>query len=216
MSEGARLDLGEALGAAECIARMWGITGDDALLVGSARRRRPTVGDIEFTCRRPAPGERDVLFDAMDPTMETGGLFGAGTVPIARPLKGFKRGFGYCDCLVEVTNEITRQAVRVRVQIHRWDPDGFNRGWIELMRTGPSGFGIHFLAAWKKRWGIPPSAKASVDGMLFNAAGNQVKVATESEAFIKCGMSWVAPEQRDVFIAQVDAARGRDQAYARR
>lgn len=202
MSTGDRLPLIDALLAAECIAGMWGLDREACPLVGSARRRAITVGDLEFIAPLPAPGVRDELFDRMDLTMGTGGLFGEGTVPVAKPLKGFKRGFGYCDTLVDVTNQATGQGFAIRVQIHRYAADGSNRGWIELMRTGPAEFGQFFLRAWKARHCIAPELEASIDGHLVNAARQRVPTPTEADAFRCCGLEPVEPTRRDAFAAR--------------
>jgi hypothetical protein len=215
MSAGDRLLLQDALAAAACIQDMWGLRGPDVLLVGSARRQRPDVGDLEFTCRAPAEGGPDVLFEAMDRTMAVEGLFGASTVPVAKPLKGFKRGFGYCDVLVDLHRQDNGAEFQVRVQIHRWAWDGANRGWIELMRTGPTDFGQWFLHAWKRHHGIQPEADASRDGRLIGVDGVPVPTPREEDAFTACGLTWIEPERREAFMANLNRNRSRDAAFLR-
>jgi hypothetical protein len=217
MSEGNRLPLEDAQAAAAFIMLMWGLNTPDAMLAGSARRRRPTVGDLEFTCRGVAEGEPDPLYDRIAKTVRLGGLFGERDADLpAEAVKGFKRWFGYCELVVHLVHNPTGTAFSVPVQIHRWDANGSNRGWIELMRTGPLDFGIWFLTAWKKRWGIKPDHRASSEGTLYDGQGKAVWVATELEAFQMAGLKYVEPHERDAFMAQVNSARARDQMYTRR
>lgn len=217
MSAGARLALEDAQAAAACVAWLWGLNTPDALLVGSARRCRPTVGDLEFTCRGVAEGEPDPLYDRMAKTVRLGGLFADRDADLpAEAVKGFSRGFAYTELLVHLRHDPTGAMTPVSVQVHRWDADESNRGWIELMRTGPLEFGQWFLSAWKKCWGIDPACQASIDGHLVDRSGARVSVVTEREAFRLCGLKWVAPHERDSFMAQVNAARARDQMYTRR
>ncbi len=201
MSEGARLSLEDALAAATCVVNLWGLTTPDVLLVGSVRRRRPDVGDLEFTCRRPREDESDLLYDRMAPHVRVGGLFSATDEGrVAEAIKGFSKHFGYADLRLDLTNEATGKSLVIRVQIHRWEPDGHNRGWIELMRTGPQAFGIWFLKQWKARWHIPGNKEASHEGSLVDAAGNQVAVPTELDCFRRSGIPFIEPDARDAYI----------------
>jgi hypothetical protein len=40
----------------------------------------------------------------------------------------------------------------IPVQVHRYDPG--NRGWLEIMKTGPVEFNKLFLWRWKQRWDL--------------------------------------------------------------
>lgn len=211
-----RLSLEEAKAAATCIVGLWGLHTPDVLLVGSARRQRESVGDLEFTCRRPAECERDVLFEAMSPTVRLGGLFAADDERpevVAEALRGFSPHFGYADLIVDLTRT-DGHPFRVRVQIHRWDPDGLNRGWIEIMRTGPVEFGMWFLKAWKRRWDL--KGEASIDGRLVDGAGQQVPVRTELEAFKAAGMNYVEPDRRDAVALASMGQKQRTESFLRR
>lgn len=219
MSDGARLSLMEAQAAAACVAQLWGMTTPDVLLVGSTRRQRPTVGDLEFTCRRPADDEPDELFSRMVPHIRIGGLF-AGTADddkIGDAVKGFRSHFAYCDMLLNLHEPCPggRELV-VRVQIHRWDPDGLNRGWIELMRTGPAEFGEWYLRAWKRRWNIHGAGRASIDGRLVDAGGRPVPTRTEAECFRLCGLNYIEPDRRDAFAEHQAASRRVERAWQHR
>lgn len=216
MSAGARLRLADALAAAECIRGMWGLDAPACALVGSARRETITVGDLEFIAPMPEAIANDDLFDRMDRTMQTEGLFGAGTVPLARPLKGFRRGFLYCDTLVDLTNQATGEGLSVRVQIHRYAADGSNRGWIQLMRTGPAEFGEWFLRQWKSRHAIPPDQRASIDGHLVGPHGGRIPTPSEADCFVECGMKYVEPDRRDGIAEVMKAQHRHERGWATR
>lgn len=211
-----RLSLAEARAAAECVAGLWGLNTPDVLLVGSVRRQRDSVGDLEFTCRRPAEGEPDPLFARMAPTVRVGGLFAAEDdrpEVVATGLKGFVTHFAYTDLLVDLTRT-DGVPFAVRVQIHRWEPDGVNRGWIELMRTGPLEFGKWFLNTWRRRWQL--KGEASVDGMLVYGSGHPAATPTEADCFRLAGINFIEPDRRDAFAAQRGGTTHRDQAFLRR
>ena len=208
-----RLSLQDARAAAECVAGLWGLDTPDVLLAGSARRQRESVGDLEFTCRRPAEGEPDPLFARMAPTVRMGGLFaGDDKQPgvVAEALKGFVHHFGYADLLVDLVRTDGVE-FKVRVQLHRWEPDGVNRGWIELMRTGPVEFGKWFLNTWRRRWHL--KGESSVDGRLVDGAGRPVPCPTERACFMAAGVEFIEPERRDAFAQLRNGSTSRDKAF---
>lgn len=204
MSEGARIPLDRAQRAAEYLASMWrsGVStgvGPELVVVGSVRRQKPTVGDLEFVARLPSGGEKtkhDPLFDAIERTMPSEALFTAvGGKPIGEVGKGFNRGFAAASFLIRLAGE---PPTVLPVQIFRSSPE--NMGWQMLMRTGPREFGRWFLGAWKKAFGIPPERRASDAGTLFDAEGEPVQVFTEEQCFQKIRRSYVAPEHREAFV----------------
>jgi ParB/RepB/Spo0J family partition protein len=119
-------------------------------------------------------------------------------------LRGLKPGFRSCELLVELLRKSTGEWHSLPVQIHRYTPQ--NRGWIELMRTGPSELGILFLERWKKVYGLGDS-EASRSGHLRNSYGDIVPVRTEEEAFEKCGIPYVPPDRRGVWAESILQAR---------
>lgn len=208
MSEGPRLALPLAKLAGEWLLSHWAMRKHDALVVGSVRRERLDVGDIEFACRAPADGERDELFEAIDATLETPGLFGEGTVPVGRAVKGFKRGFLHSSFRVTMTNQETKQVIQdLPVEIYRWAADDSNRGWITLMRTGPAEFNRWFLSKWKRQFNIPHDRQASDGGVLLDMYGNPVRVESELDCFDRAGCKFVAPQVRAQVGARTAEAR---------
>lgn len=203
MSAGPRLPIGIAQEAARWLSGLWGLDQHAGLVVGSVRRGALDVGDLEFACRAPAPGKPDTLYDAIAETLETEGLFGASTVPVARTVAGVKRGFWAASMTVAMTHEASGQVIEaLPVQIFRWAADDRNRGWVTLRCTGPGEFGKWFLARWKRVYGIHPDAKASVDGHLVDRHGVIVPVLSEQECFEKCGMGWIDPSNRGKVVAR--------------
>ncbi len=53
MSEGARLSLAMAQDAARALVNLWRMPADASMVVGSVRRGRDEVGDLEFVARMP-------------------------------------------------------------------------------------------------------------------------------------------------------------------
>lgn len=215
MSSGPRLALKDAEGAALYLMQEWGMRGPDCMVVGSVRRQRPDVGDLELIAPLPPESARDELHDRIvaslpPPPAATDGLFAAPAAIAKRQalrgaaLKGLKPGFRSCELLVELLRKSTGEWHSLSVQIHRYTPQ--NRGWIELMRTGPSELGILFLERWKKVYGLGDS-EASRSGHLRNSYGDIVPVRTEEEAFEKCGIPYVPPERRGVWAESVLQAR---------
>lgn len=201
MSAGPRIPLEQACALAKELGARWKLPHLSRLgpiwVVGSVRRERPTVGDLEFLAPHE-PKENDTLYDAIASTLcmpgEAASIFGAPPDHIGKPVEGFKRGF------LAASFEISMQDQVVPVQVFRYTPA--NRGWQLLMRTGPSEFGIAFLGKWKEAFGIPKgseTAKASVDGHLVDKYGNVVPVDSEEDCFAKAGMRYVPPQQREAW-----------------
>jgi len=198
MSAGARIPLEHADALAHRLYAAWSL-GAESIVVGSVRRRRDWVGDLELVMPCREPGE-DVEFSRIEATMgqkAEGGLFG-GVPALGRPLRGLKPGFLAASLLVSLDE--TRE---VGVQIFRYTPR--NRGWLLLERTGPMDFGRWFLGQWKVARGIPtgdPKFRGSRDDHLLDRLGEIVDVFEEAECFKLAGVPYIAPHQRDAFMAQ--------------
>lgn len=189
MSAGSRHPLGVVeLFAAELRAR-WAASVE-LVIVGSVRRRRPEVGDIEFVAKAPE-GENDPLFHAIAATMEPeqGSLLPGPERPLGRARRGLRPGF------LAAGLELSMGGGTIPVEVHRSRPR--NHGWVVVEYTGPAAFGRLFLSRWKGRWGIPSHQPASIGGHLVDRHGIVIPVGDEREAFEKCGMDWVEPEDRD-------------------
>lgn len=197
MSTGTRLPLAMAQDAARALMNLWRMPTDSCMVVGSVRRGREEVGDLEFTARMPVDKDRDELYRSISGTLKTDGLFG-GTPNLKTygvAISGFKPGFKFCS--LTMTLERGVESYKIPVQIHRYAHSDSNRGWIELMRTGPSEFGQMFLRRWKERHGIPPANQSSDEGHLLDASGARVSVPTEQAAFELCGLQFIDPGKRD-------------------
>lgn len=227
MSSGPRITLDQARRAAAALAERWQL---DTLLpdhtpagvvVGSVRRQRPEVGDLEIVAAMPATPRRGAITAADDPlfrrinesmanpwTDERAPLFGATPEPdpariIGEAVRGLRPGFAAASLIVRPWPGVT-----LPVQVFRAPPEA--RGWLLLYRTGPAEFGAWFLGRWKRARGIPVGDdrhKASIDGHLVDAHGQIVPVPTEEEAFRLAGVAWIDPAGRDDFMARLQASR---------
>lgn len=204
MSAGPRLQLEHADAAAAFVMRAWGLEPPAAMVVGSVRRREPDVGDLEII----APvGEPTPLFGG-DPLYERitacVGSARAEDMPEVLPLRGLNPGFKAASMTVSLYALAERRTLHLPVQIYRYDRG--NRGWIELMRTGPAEFGRWFLAEWKRRHRIPTDGNGSIDGWLVDANGERVVTETEGDCFREMGLPVCPPERRRAFAeAQVSS-----------
>lgn len=239
MSAGPRIPLPRAVAAAEAICHKWGMVSSAYAIVGSVRRRRAEVGDIEIVGPLPsrappqvdlfgapskrARGSADVSADELYERMLPGMLL-RNTCPthgrdyLAVETVGFKPGFLECRLMVNLSGVLPGVAgtTPVPVQIFRYSACGGNRGWCELMRTGPREFGIGFLVRWKAAFGIPRGERASLDGWLIDSKKNRIEVRTEDDCFRLAGMKPVPPEERDEYAAGEAAGRYRDNLEAQR
>jgi hypothetical protein len=204
--------------------------------VGSVRRERPDVGDVELAAPLPpaklgvggdspltqvtdrgiAPLD-DPLFLALNRVVENPvkidiGLFQANPLDqlrgwdagylheegiTIRAMEGFSPGFRAMKLAVW-WSELPPGVAFVQAQIFRYTPA--NRGWVLLMRTGPSSFGEYFLQQWKRTHRIPRDRQASIQGHLVDTMGRVVPVADEGQAFRLCGMEPIPAERRQEYI----------------
>ena len=216
MSEGPRLSLPVATKAAEYLMRLWQMPTPDSLIVGSIRRRKPTVGDVEIIAPWPGAGNADPLYERIAETIGVGGdgLFGAvrpEPVLKGRALEGLKPGFKACALHITLKRKDRDppEPIEVPVQIFRYVPGATgNRGWVELMRTGPGEFGEWFLWRWKEQHHIPIDRKASRDGFLVDEAGEVVPTPAEADCFAEVGLPVVAPERREEYVERKRRERG--------
>ena len=200
MSIGERIPLVVASRAAGFILEHWGIRDTDSVIVGSLRRRRDDVGDIEI-CLPHEPKERDELYRTIHAAVgRADALFEPPSdVPPVEVVKGLRPGFKAASVRVRVVYQ--GDPLTIPVEIYRYEPGA--RGWSILMRTGPTDFGRWFLAKWKQHWGIQANQQASVDGFLVDAHGRRVPIAEERECFDRCGLAYIEPHLRDGFAANL-------------
>ena len=189
-------------------------------VVGSIRRRRPDIGDIEIIAPLPRAANPDCvqstedrLFRELNLCVSNPWVDGSGSLFAAKPdtsrafgtaVRGLKPGFKACNL------RLAAYGIEVGFDVFRFD--ALNAGWVKLCRTGPSEFGQWFLGRWKERMGIPvgdPKRQASIDGYLVDDRGQVVPVGTEAECFRLIGSNYVEPERRDAMCEAMQARRER-------
>lgn len=189
-------------------------------VVGSIRRRRPDIGDIEIIAPLPraanpecVQSSEDRLFRELNLCVSNPWVDGSGSLFAEKPdvsrafgvaVRGLKPGFKAASL------QLRAYGVEVGLDVFRYDP--LNAGWVKLCRTGPSEFGQWFLGRWKERMGIPvgdPSRKASIDGYLVDSRGQIVPVGSEDEAFKLIGANFVWPDRRDAMVEAMNQRRER-------
>lgn len=203
MSTGDRIPLWMGQQAAATVMRAWKMATPACVVVGSVRRQRPDIGDVELIAPAAESPRKDTLFEAIEDTLSGDGglgMFGTEQERFVEPVRGLKRGFLACSLVATLRGQDGRD-YRIPVQVFRYTPK--NRGWIELMRTGPGDFGQHFLVLWKQRKRIPWERQASVDGHLVDRDGTIVAVDSELACFAACGLGYIEPKDRDAWIGRV-------------
>jgi hypothetical protein len=199
VSSSRRIQIGIARQLAGDLFNRWGMSPATCMIVGSVRRNCPDVGDLEFTAPLPA-GDADPLYDKISGTLiptEGLGLFDCADAEPSRigwANRGFKPGFAAASITVK-----HRIIGMIAVEIYRYTGgDQGNRGWVEIMRTGPRDFCTYFLDRWKTRHGIARDKHALVENQLRDMHGYVIPVPTEARAFELAGMDWVEPDRRGI------------------
>lgn len=206
MSTGARLPLEKALRVAEFLYDAWRLSPRECVVVGSVRRGRPDVGDLEILAPLEPRGD-DTLCRVVQATMEpdSASLFAASGSRdryLGRVERGLKPGFLAASLVVRPWG------IEIPVQIYRYEPE--NLGWMLIERTGPADFGRWFLGQWKKAWGIPAGEHgrpASIDNHLVDAQGRRVPVPTEADAFRMIRSVEIPPRDRDAVARRAFGGR---------
>lgn len=211
MSTGARMIWNDAKRVAEVACREWRLHANEAI-VGSLRRMRETVGDIELVAPYE-PESSDQLFKAINARMANpwqdtrAGLFAPQIEtfePMGRIDKGLKPGFLAASLVLTPW-----RGVEIPCQVYRYMPA--NEGWVRLMRTGPRDFGMWFLGKWKARFGIPLGREdrpACVNNHLVDGTGAIVPVPTEADCFMRAQIPIIDPWKRDEFAERLAARKG--------
>lgn len=236
MSVGLRIPLGRADAVAAAIMRLWDMNAPACAVVGSVRRRKAEVGDIELiaplpeVCTRPIDPlgpKPEKPTDATDPlyarmlatTGADAGLFEPDPPPpVARAVEGLKPGFLAASLEVNIAGiagPADGAAMPIPVQVYRYTPgERGNRGWIELMRTGPREFGIWFLTQWKAAQECTGDRRGSIDGWLVDRYGVRVPTPSEDDCFRLIRRAFVPPEERQAFVEAEErrAARERERS----
>jgi len=204
MAQKTKIPRGLAEDAAEHLVKELKLT--EHLVAGSLRRGRTMVHDVDFVV--PMPANRsgaDPLHDRiaelfMSPA-ETASLFGESRMgkTVGVQVKGVKPGFRMCQLEVGIRGGV------IGIDIARYDggPIG-NRGWIEMIRTGPHDFAAWMLGQWKRA-----TEGRSEGGYPTTRDGQRVACPTEVRAFALCGVDYIPAEQRDSFMQRLRARSNR-------
>jgi hypothetical protein len=222
MSTGPRLPLASAKAASSLLMAHLGLKEPDALVVGSIRREKVDIGDIEIIAPMPYTPSGGLLDDTLyhtikrkfwKPLPSKGGqlVLGGDRPPadaLGRIIQGHNPLFKQCDlefwipvagdpALESLARGETHLAVKVNIFRYLPGANG-NRGWIEVLRTGSSDFGeTGVLSCWKfvcGTLGLP--TPGSKDGFLVDSRGNKRATPNEYAVFQAIGCLWVPPHLR--------------------
>jgi len=180
-------------------------------VVGSIRRGLTSVSDIDLIA--PWAHDEDPLHAALvakfgDPAKDKANpLFAAAVAPEGRMgiwLQGLNRNFRRCAVLLKLVKE---PKVEIKVEIHRYTPgpEG-NRGWIEMIRTGPAEWGRMCCIRWNHR--VPNGT--SDHGFLVDGDGERHPTPDEASVFRLLGLQYIPPAARtDILAKQLMPSRRR-------
>lgn len=193
------------------LMQTWGLKEPEAMIVGSVRREKPDVGDLEIIAPLPAQGEEDRLYKVLRDTLapveaeaEPTTLFGAAKAApknyIGLAIKGLRPGFKCVDAAIRDVGDPSGSPAYVtdiKIQLSRYTAGPVsNFGWYAIRTTGSAEFGEAFLTLWKAVRGIGKEAKGSIDNFLVDETGAKRHTPTEFDAFRMVGLIWVPPPLR--------------------
>lgn len=195
MSAGPLIPASRAMTAARWLMHQLGVELAADQFVGSIRRGARAVGDVDLLLPLPLEGEPDDLHGQMasriEPRDGRPALFAGATTqaaPIAREVLGMSAGFKLCRLELRLTRE---PVAVIRVDLHRYTPgESGNRGWKQLIHTGPEAFAKKAVSRWAALSG------ESADGGFPMRDGRPVPVPTEAEAFRLLEWKFIPPENR--------------------
>lgn len=217
MSTGPRLPLEVADALAAKLMARWKMAAPACGVVGSVRRRKPDVGDVELIAPLPPAGPKDdPLYELIaDDLGLRDGLFIPEVPPMGKAVEGVKPGFKAASMGINCRIGADLEEL-VGVQVFRYTPE--NRGWQWIMRTGPEDFGKWFLWQWKTVFGIPlgDGHPASHEGHLVDPSGIVVPVEDEEACFRIIRRPFIAPEHRAAFVENERRSYGSRQREALR
>lgn len=167
-STGTRLELDDARELAWAFVEAHCV-GGRVEIVGSIRRRKETVGDIELLLHR------DTQLVGVDADYGEESMF-----PSTAAYQWIKRGEKY--------GQLLHKARGYKIDLFRADDD--NWGSIMLIRTGPSDFSARWVTALKQR-GTP-----SAGGYIRDKDGAVIPCRDEAMAFQLTGWDYIEPESR--------------------
>lgn len=184
MSSGARVSLAraESLGVELCL--MLQAHCEQLHLAGSARRRRPSIGDLELVYQPKLVEVGRLPPDLFLPARPRMGSAVRLALEKLLAIGTFQRAKG--DPFGSRHQRVTYDGMAVDLFAAPAD----TLGWILVLRTGPKEFNLAVLGALKAR-GIH-----SDGGRLFRGDA-PLPTPTEASVFQLAGMPFVPPEDRD-------------------
>ena len=218
MSTGPRIPLQSARAIASSLMQALNLREPEAMVVGSIRRQREDVGDIDIIAPLPGSFADDRLYRAIANAFQpakapeqpalftTGGKPATSFTPLGRVLQGHNPLFLECELEVWVRPEQDRALkaiaggrplIPVKASIARYRATPGNRGWLEIMRTGNAEFSKAVLECWKWQCGTRGTAAGGLkDNHLVDQLGNARATPTEFHVFQLIGCVWVPPALR--------------------
>lgn len=197
MSTGASLPWVEAYALADVVTRKIEPLVVRMEVVGSLRRKRPYVGDVEFIA---------------EPRMVDADLFGA-KVPNTEPVKSALRELGTWvqggDRAMRITDVLGRPGMKVELYLVHPPANYFAQLAI---RTGPWELGREAMTRLQEQ------GYGHRDGHVINGkTGEAIDTTSEEQWFGLAGLPCLPPQDRDDFAHQVEQGRARaNAAKARR
>lgn len=233
MSQGVKVPYADALPAADALLAFIGGDAEQAIVAGSLRRKRPTIGDVELvvrprTVRRELvlPGQLFAETVPVNTTYERLDALAAhytrdGDGPTWAPLvhegrtwiyaRGERWGGKYRQLIAD-TFERPMPAGYPDHAPDGWPigidvflpPDAAQWGWIATLRTGSAEFNIWLIEHLKREQGIK-----SDGGFLHDAQGRRLETPTEEDVFKAAGLPVIPPETRDYIEGETDTEAAR-------
>jgi DNA polymerase/3'-5' exonuclease PolX len=176
MSTGAKLPWAEAASIAEQLVRELEPVAVRVKAVGSVRRRRPEVGDIEIL---------------IEPRMITVDLFGT-MGPDLEPIRAVARGWRSNGCLAKSGDRYIQVFLESGLGIDLfvcWPPAQW--GSLIAIRTGPAELGKHAVTLMRER------GLRHQEGHVVDRSGEIIPTPTEEDFFAAAGLPCLAPRLRD-------------------
>jgi DNA polymerase (family 10) len=174
MSTGTRLPWAEAMGIAERLHADLTPYVVRVKAAGSLRRRKATVGDIEFVVEAP---------------MATSDLFG-GQAPAVEPIRAIAAGWGAVQKAGEKLIQVTLPQ-GINVDIYVVTPPA-QWGSILAIRTGPGDLGKHAVTIMRDRGILHREGHVETE-----RCGITIPTPDEESFFWLAGLPCLPPAQRD-------------------
>ncbi len=201
MSAGTRLTFEDAYGLAEKVSILLGPTVEVLKVVGSLRRRRTTIGDLEFLARPPSSQD---LFEE-GPSIVHTEYVRAVMEGIGTWIKGGPR-------MMQITDLLGREGVHLELYLvhppacackdcRPWGPAAW--GSMLAIRTGPEELSKYCVTVMRERGFYHDR------GQVRNAKTREIVPTETEEVFFElAGVEFVPPSRREALAARLWAEYG--------